>query len=66
MRDLQKAYFTIQEFADELNIHHNTVRNMIKNGKLHAFKLNPGKRSIFRIPGSEFFRIAEVYHMQKE
>jgi excisionase family DNA binding protein len=54
-------FLSAQEFADLLNIHYNTVRNMIKDGRINAFKIgNHGITSDFRIPRSEINRIAEI------
>lgn len=58
MEDSQEFY-TIQEFADKLRIHHNTVRNGIKKGKYQAFRVGSGPRSEFRIPKNEVNRICE-------
>jgi excisionase family DNA binding protein len=52
------AFLTIQEFADCVNIHHNTVRRMIKSGRISALQLGSGKKTVYRIPKSEIDRIA--------
>ncbi len=49
---------TIYEFADLLKVHHNTVRNAIKYGRIHAFRIGRGKRSEFRIFATELMRMA--------
>lgn len=50
-------YFTIQEFADKLKIHHQTVRRDIKNGRIYAFRASSGKRASYRIAESELERL---------
>lgn len=58
MEDSQDFY-TVQEFADKLRIHHNTVRSGIKKGKFQAMRIGNGPRSVFRIPKSEINRVCE-------
>tara|TARA_R110000868_G_scaffold338826_1_gene599568 strand:+ start:1079 stop:1300 length:222 start_codon:yes stop_codon:yes gene_type:complete len=55
----EKTY-SIKEFAKILNVHPNTVRNAIKCGRILAFRVGSGKRSIFRILESEFLRMVSV------
>lgn len=55
----KKDIFSIKDFAEELDVHVNTVRNMIKHGLLSAFKIGcGGKTSHYRIPRSEIDRMA--------
>lgn len=54
------GYLTVNEFAILLNIHRNTVLNMIKTTRISAIKLSFTRKSPFRIPVSEIHRIAEV------
>lgn len=51
------AFYTVQEFADKLNIHPNTVRRSIKSGRIMAFKIGSSKKSPYRIPHSEIERV---------
>ncbi len=51
-------FLSIDEFAALLKIHPNTVRNGIKYGRINAFRVGKGKRSMFRIPKSEIHRMA--------
>lgn len=51
---------TIQEFANHIGVHYNTVRNMIRNGILSAFKTGCGVTSSYRIPKSEIERLCVV------
>lgn len=36
---LEDDFYTIYELADILKLHHNTIRNNIKSGKLKAHKI---------------------------
>jgi len=53
-----EEFLSIKEFAILLRIHQNTVRRAIKSGRINAFKVGSGKKSIYRIPRSEINRIA--------
>lgn len=53
-----RDFYTIDEFAEYLHVHYNTVRNGIKNGHIQAFRIGRGKKSSFRIPHSEISRMA--------
>ena len=57
MEKENKAYFSINEFAEKLNIHPNTVRNSIKQGRLSSFRIGSGKNAMYRIPASELERL---------
>lgn len=52
------AFYSIQQFADKVGVHANTIRRSIKSGRIQAFKVGSGKKSIYRIPFSEIQRIA--------
>ena len=51
-----KDFYTVTEFAKKLRVHPNTVRNMIKIGRIMAVKFGHDKRS-YRIPHSEIERL---------
>lgn len=51
-------YYTIDEFAAKLRIHHNTVRRWIKNGNIQAIKIGPKNKPTYRIDKTEIGRIA--------
>lgn len=55
-----RHFLTIYEFADEIFVHPNTVRNMIRSGRLSAFKIGEGRTSAYRIAKSEINRMAEI------
>lgn len=50
------AVLSIQDVADLMQVHFNTVNNWIKEGKIKAFK----QGRIVRIYRDEFFRFAGV------
>lgn len=60
MKDDQADFFTVNEFAEKLGVHPNSVRNMIKNGRLNAFRIGGGKTSSYRIPKSEIAIMASI------
>jgi excisionase family DNA binding protein len=45
------------EAAEMLNVSKRTIINMIERGSLHAQKLDPAAKSVYRIPHSEIERI---------
>ena len=59
MIDSEKSFYTINEFACELGLHPNTVRMYIRSGLISALKLGTEKRVVYRIPNSEFERLAK-------
>jgi len=61
MTTYNKDILTIKEFAKFSGIHYNTVRKMIKTGRLSAFKIGcGGLTSDYRIPKSEIQRLSIV------
>jgi excisionase family DNA binding protein len=44
-----KQYVTVEEAANLLGVHHNTVHNRIKAGRITAHKVVEGEREIYRI-----------------
>jgi excisionase family DNA binding protein len=55
-----RHFLSIKEFADEIFVHHNTVRNMIRSGRISAFRVGGGRTSAYRIARSEINRMAEI------
>jgi len=53
----EKPFYSVAEFAEKLRVHPNTVRNAIHSGRISAFRVGSGKRSMYRIPGSEIERM---------
>jgi len=60
------AYVSVKEFAKMLQVHPNTIRNSIRNGRINAFKINSGKKAMYRIPVYEIQRIAELDYFNKK
>lgn len=58
MKDEEKHFLSINEFALLLRVHPNTIRRSIKSGRISAFKVGSGKRGTYRIPKNEINRIA--------
>ncbi len=58
MQEKQKEYLSIQEFAELLDLHPNTIRRSIKAGKINAVQIGPGKLSEYRIARSEINRLS--------
>lgn len=48
-KELDADFFTIQETADILKVHHNTIRRAIKNNEIKAKKIG----YVWRIPKEE-------------
>lgn len=58
---MDNDFLSANEFAKCLGIHYNTVRDMIKKGKLNSFKIGrAGRTSDIRIPRSEIQRLSIV------
>lgn len=57
---IQQDFLSISDFAKWIGVHPNTVRNMIRNKRLSAFKIGYGKTGAYRIAKSEVNRMAEV------
>lgn len=54
----EKDILSLKEFAQYIDVHPNTVRKMIRNGQLSAFKTGKGKTSSYRIAKSETIRLS--------
>ncbi len=57
-------FYSVKEFASHIRVHTNTIYRAIKLGRLHAFRINQGKRCVIRIAASEIQRLSEK-DMQK-
>jgi excisionase family DNA binding protein len=51
---------TTAQAAQQLKITERTLRNWINEGTIHAYKLNPETKSVYRIPQSEVDRILRL------
>lgn len=58
MELMREEYLSIIEFAKKLHVHPNTIRRLIKKGRVQAVKLCTGKKCTYRIAESEVGRIA--------
>lgn len=61
---IDKEFLSIKELAKLICVHPNTIRRNVKNGKINAFKVGKGIRSIFRIPRTEIHRLS-YEHLEK-
>ena len=52
-------FLSIQDFAKWIKVHPNTIRRAIKSGRISAFKVGKGQRSVYRIARTEVARMAE-------
>lgn len=50
-------FYTVDEFAKILRVHPNTIRRMIKNGRIVPFRGGGENKWIYRIPKSELDRV---------
>ncbi len=50
-------YLTVEEFANRIKMHPQSVRKSIKEGKIFASRPSIGKRGPFRIAESELERL---------
>lgn len=48
---------TTAEAAQKLRVSERTVRRMIERGAIHAEKMDPTSKSVYRIPETEISRI---------
>jgi excisionase family DNA binding protein len=57
---VNKDFYSIKEFAIILDVHPDTIRRSIKNGRINAFRAGSSSRGVFRIPHSEIHRMATI------
>jgi excisionase family DNA binding protein len=50
-------FLTVEEFAQRVKMHRNSIRRAIKNGKIFATRPAGGKRAPYRIAESELERL---------
>ena len=55
---MEQDFLTVAEFAQLMRLSYHTITRSIKKGRINAFRVGIGKKSPFRIPRSEIYRIA--------
>jgi excisionase family DNA binding protein len=55
-----KSFYSVKEFAEIVGMHHRTIWQAIKDGKISAFRIGNSKRSQYRIAASEIERLAKI------
>ena len=58
---MAEKLYTSKQVAEMLQVHHRTVLEWLRNGKLNGIKMG----RLWRIPESELNRIFEVYNQGK-
>ena len=58
---MTEKLYTSKQFAEILQVHHRTVLEWLRVGKLNGVKIG----RLWRIPESELNRIFEVYNQKK-
>ena len=53
-------FLSINELADELNVHPNTIYKAVRCGRIHAFRVSQGTKAAWRIPRTEITRLATL------
>ena len=53
----KKEYYSVQEFADFVGVHYNTIYKSIRKGHLEAIRMGSGKNASYRISHSEIQRL---------
>lgn len=61
-----KATYTIEEAAEILRVHPNTLYKLCRSGKLAAFRSGEGKRASWRIPGTSLEGLRVTAPRKKE
>lgn len=64
MKSTIKDFYTIQEFADYIGVHYNTVYNGIKRGHISAFRVGRGEKAHYRISHTEIQRLG-IFHLDE-
>jgi len=63
--ELEKFY-SVKKFAIILDVHPNTVRKMIKNGRLHPINTGSEKKPTYKIPDADLIRLSSEYFTEQE
>lgn len=53
-------HYTVEEFSKIFKYDPQTIRRLIRNKRIHAFKLGKGKNSPYRIMQEEVGRLREI------
>lgn len=53
-------HYTVEEFAKIFKYDPQTIRRMIRAGRIHAFRLGKGKNSPYRIMEIEIERLRQI------
>ena len=51
---------SIKQLATVLAVHENTIRNMIRSGRINAIRLSDKEKGHWRIPSSELNRMGVI------
>lgn len=57
---LVELYYKVSEVSKFLKVSPNTLRRLIKTGRIHAFKLGKGQQACYRISESELHRLQTI------
>lgn len=60
----QKPYYTIQEFADYIGVHYNTIYQGVKKGHIESFRIGSGHKCHYRIAHTEIVRMG-LFHLDE-
>jgi hypothetical protein len=55
-----EPHYTVEDLSKIFRYDPQTIRKMIKEGRIHAFRLGKGKKSPYRIMPEEVGRLREV------
>lgn len=58
-RATDKPHLTTAEAAERLKVSERTIRRMIERGTIAAHKLDPGSKSVYRIPAQAVDRLLQ-------
>jgi excisionase family DNA binding protein len=50
-------FLTVEQFGEKIKLHPGSVRRLIKEGRIFAARVGPGKKSPYRIAETELERL---------